>query len=72
MSIEAAVREKIERIVDPGTGLSLGSMALITGINETEEGVLKIDFVPTTPYSPLAYSIASAMRKVALAIDRRR
>lgn len=38
LSIEAAVREKIERIVDPGTGLSLGSMALITGINETEEG----------------------------------
>ena len=67
MSIEAPVREKIERIVDPGTGLSLGSMALITGVNETEERVLKIDFVASTPYSPVTYSIALAIREAALA-----
>lgn len=67
MSLEAIVREKIERIVDPGTGLSLGAMRLITGVKETGEGVLKIDFVPSTPYSPVAYSIALAIKEVALA-----
>jgi len=37
-SIEAAVREKIEKTVDPITELFLGAMRLITGVNETEEG----------------------------------
>jgi len=67
LSVEVAVREKIGRIVDPGTGLSLGAMGLITGVEETGEGVLKIDFVPSTPYSPVAYSIALAIKEVALA-----
>lgn len=66
-SIEAAVRQKVEKMVDPTTGLFLGAMRLVTGANETEEGVLKIDFVPSTPYSPVAYSIALPMREVALA-----
>ena len=66
-SIEATVREKIEKTVDPITELFLGAMRLITGVNETEEGVLKIDFVPSTPYSPVVYSIALAIREVVLA-----
>jgi len=67
VSVELAVRRKIEKIVDPGTGLSLGTLGLITSVKETGEGVLKIDFVPSTPYSPVAYSIALAIKEIALA-----
>lgn len=66
-SIEAAVSEKTENIVDSTTGLFLGAMRLATGANETEEGGLKFDFISSTPDSPIAYSIPLAIRNVASA-----
>ena len=67
LSAEAAARKKIERIVDPSIGMSLGAAGLITSVKEIGEGMLEMDFVASTPYSPVACSIALAIKEVTLA-----
>jgi len=52
--IEDRVREAIERIVDPETGMTFGDMNMIRDVKEQEEGVVKIDFVPSSPFCPIA------------------
>lgn len=66
-SAEAAARKKIERVVHPSIGMSLGAAGLITSVKEIGEGLSEMDLAASTPYSPVSYSIALAIKEVALA-----
>jgi len=55
----------VEKLVDPETGLTFGEMKLITDIKENEPGVVKIDFVPTSPFCPIAFKFAMDIKKSA-------
>jgi len=63
--IEKKVREEVEKIVDPETGLTFGQMNMITDVKEQESGVVKIDFIPSSPFCPIAFKLAMDIRNAA-------
>ena len=65
---EKKVRAEVEKLVDPETGLTFGKMNMITDVEEQEPGVVKIDFVPTSPFCPIAFKFAVDIKKSAMKV----
>jgi metal-sulfur cluster biosynthetic enzyme len=63
--IEDKVKNEVEKIIDPETGLTFGQMQLITSVKEQSPGVVKIDFVPTSPFCPIAFRFAQDIKSTA-------
>jgi len=63
--IEDKVKNEVEKIIDPETGLTFGQMQLITSVKEQSPGVIKIDFVPTSPFCPIAFRFAQDIKTTA-------
>jgi len=61
--LENKVREAVENLVDPETGLTFGKMKMITDVKEQEPGVVKIDFIPSSPFCPIAFKLALDIKK---------
>ena len=59
------VKSKVERVVDPETGLTLGEMGLIKRVKEVESGVVQVDFTPSSPYCPIALKLAMDIKRAA-------
>ena len=66
--LEDKVKGEIEKIIDPETGLTFGQMQLIQSVKEQEPGVVKIDFVPTSPFCPIAFKFAVDIKTTAKAV----
>jgi metal-sulfur cluster biosynthetic enzyme len=56
--LENKVLAEIEKIVDYETGLTFGEMKMIRLVKETEPGVVRVDFTPTSPVCPMAAKLA--------------
>ena len=67
--LEERVREEAEKVVDPETGLTFGEMKMITDVKEQELGVVKIDFVPSSPFCPIAFKLAMDIKKTAESVQ---
>ena len=63
--LEDKVKGEIEKIIDPETGLTFGQMQLIQSVKEQEPGVVKIDFIPTSPFCPIAFKFAVDIKTTA-------
>ena len=63
--LEKIVREKDEKVVDPETGLTFGQMQMITEVREQKRGVVKVDFIPSSPFCPIAFKLAFDVKKAA-------
>ena len=63
--LEKRVRDEVEKVMDPETGLTFGQMKMITDVKEQEPGVVKVDFVPSSPFCPIAFKLAMDLRKAA-------
>ena len=63
--LEKIVREEVEKVVDPETGLTFGQMKMITDVREQKMGVVKVDFVPSSPFCPIAFKLAFDVKKAA-------
>jgi len=63
--LEKEVREEVEKIRDPETGLTFGQMKMITDVKEQKSGVVKIDFIPSSPFCPIAFKLALDIKNVA-------
>jgi len=63
--LEDKVKSEVEKIVDPETGLTFGQMQLISGVQEQALGVVKIDFIPTSPFCPIAFKFATDIKATA-------
>ena len=68
-NLEMEVRNEVEKMVDPETGLTFGEMKMITDVKEQEPGVLKIDFVPSSPFCPIAFKLAMDVKNVATKVE---
>jgi metal-sulfur cluster biosynthetic enzyme len=55
--IEEKVREAVGKVVDPETGLTFADMHMIANVEE-EHGVVKVDFIPSSPFCPIAFKLA--------------
>jgi len=63
--LETKVKSEVEKIIDPETGLTFGQMELIQSVKEQEPGVIKIEFVPTSPFCPIAFKFALDIKTTA-------
>ncbi len=63
--IEDKVREEVGKVQDPETGMSFAEMQMITNVKEEEPGVVKIEFVPSSPYCPIAFKLATDIKHAA-------
>ena len=60
--LEKKVKEALEKVVDPETGLSVVEMGCIRGISE-KDGEVIVEFVPTSPFCPTAFFLASSIKE---------
>lgn len=67
--LEKRVREEVEKVVDPETGLNFGQMKMITNVKEQKPGVVKVDFVPSSPFCPIAFKLASDIKEAAEKVE---
>jgi len=67
--LETRVLAEIEKIVDFETGLTFSEMKMIRLVKETEPGVVRIDFTPTSPVCPIATSLAIEVKNRAENIE---
>ena len=63
--LENKVREEVGKVKDPETGMSFAEMQMITNVKEEELGVVKVEFVPTSPFCPIAFKLASDIKNAA-------
>jgi metal-sulfur cluster biosynthetic enzyme len=63
--LETKVRKEIGKVKDPETNMTLAEMQMITGVKEEEPGVVKVEFIPTSPFSPIAFKLASDIKNAA-------
>lgn len=62
--LEDKVREEVGKVLDPETGMSFAEMQMITNVKE-EAGVVKVEFIPTSPFCPIAFKLAADIRDAA-------
>jgi len=67
--LETKVKNEVDKIIDPETGMTFGQMGLIQSVKEQEPGVIKIDFVPTSPYCPIAFKFALDIKATAKKVN---
>ena len=66
--LEDKVREVVGKIVDPETGMTFAEMQLIADVKENETGVVKVDFIPSSPFCPIAFKLAMDVKNAALKV----
>lgn len=62
-SIDTKVREALEKVIDPETGLGVMRMDLIHNIVVTADGAVSLVFRPSSPVCPMAYSLSNSIKK---------
>ncbi|MCK4482394.1 iron-sulfur cluster assembly protein [Candidatus Bathyarchaeota archaeon] len=66
--LEDKVREAVGKVVDPETGLTFAEMHMIAGVKEKELGVVNVDFIPSSPFCPIAFKLAMDIKNAAMKI----
>jgi metal-sulfur cluster biosynthetic enzyme len=67
--LEEKVREEVGKVLDPETGQSFAEMQMITTVKEEEPGVVKVEFIPTSPFCPIAFKLASDIKEAAKKVE---
>jgi len=63
--LEAKVREEVGKVVDPETGMTFAEMQMVTSVKEEVPGVVKVEFIPTSPFCPIAFKLANEIKTAA-------
>lgn len=66
--LEDKVREAVGQVVDPETGLTFAEMQMITNVKEEESGVVKVEFVPSSPFCPIAFKLSMDIKNAAMKV----
>ena len=67
--LEDKVREKVGEVQDPETGMTFAEMQMITNVKEEEPGIVKVEFIPTSPFCPIAFKLASDIKNAATKVS---
>jgi metal-sulfur cluster biosynthetic enzyme len=67
--LEGKVREAVGQVVDPETGMTFAQMQMITNVKEEEPGVFKVEFIPSSPFCPIAFKLATDIKNAALKVS---
>ncbi|TRO47760.1 iron-sulfur cluster assembly protein [Candidatus Bathyarchaeota archaeon] len=63
--LEDKVREEVGKVQDPETGMTFAEMQMITNVKEEKPGIVKVEFIPTSPFCPIAFKLASDLKNAA-------
>ena len=63
--LEDKVREEVGKVQDPETGQSFAEMQMIASVKEEEPGTVTVEFIPTSPFCPIAFKLASDIKTAA-------
>lgn len=67
--LEDKVRDAVGKVVDPETGLSFAEMHMIKEVREEEPGVVRVEFIPSSPFCPIAFKLAMDVRNAAMKVS---
>ena len=67
--MEDKVRTAVGQVEDPETGMTFAAMEMITNVKEESSGVFKIEFVPTSPFCPIAFKLAADIKSAAMKVQ---
>ncbi len=70
--LEDKVRVEVGKVLDPETGQSFEEMQMIQSVKETEPGTVTVEFVPTSPFCPIAFKLSADIRDAAKVGSRRK
>ena len=63
--LENKVRVEVGKVQDPETGQSFEEIQMIQSVKETEPGTVTVEFVPTSPFCPIAFQLAADIKAAA-------
>jgi ATP-binding protein involved in chromosome partitioning len=66
--LEDKVRQEVGKVQDPETGQSFEEMQMIQSVKETEPGAVSVEFVPTSPFCPIAFKLAADIKAAAISV----
>ncbi len=66
--LENKVRAEVGKVMDPETGQSFEEMQMIESVKENEPGNVTVEFVPTSPFCPIAFKLASDIKAAAKSV----
>jgi len=66
--LEEKVRVEVGKVQDPETGQSFEEMQMIQSVKETAPGAVTVEFIPTSPFCPIAFKLAADLRDAAKSV----
>jgi metal-sulfur cluster biosynthetic enzyme len=66
--LENKVRDAVGQVVDPETGMNFAQMQMITNVKEEQPGVFRVEFIPSSPFCPIAFKLAVDIKNAALKV----
>jgi metal-sulfur cluster biosynthetic enzyme len=63
--LETKVLKAAGQVLDPETGQSFEEMQMIQSVKENEPGTVTVEFVPTSPFCPIAFKLAADIKAAA-------
>jgi metal-sulfur cluster biosynthetic enzyme len=67
--LETKVRAEVGKVIDPETGQTFEEMQMIESVKETESGNVTVEFVPTSPFCPIAFKLAADIKAAAKSVE---
>jgi metal-sulfur cluster biosynthetic enzyme len=59
----------VGQVVDPETGMTFADMQMITNVKEEQPGVFKVEFIPSSPFCPIAFKLANDIKSAAMKVQ---
>lgn len=66
--LEDKVRQEVGKVLDPETGQSFEEMQMIQSVKENEPGTVTVEFIPTSPFCPIAFKLAEDIKTAAKSV----
>jgi len=66
--LEDKVRQEVGKVQDPETGQTFDEMQMIQSVKETEPGTVTVEFIPTSPFCPIAFKLAADIKAAAKSV----
>ena len=66
--LEDKVRIVVGNVQDPETGQTFEEMQMIQSVKETEPGTITVEFIPTSPFCPIAFKLSADIKAAAKSV----
>jgi len=67
--IETKVKEALKKVIDPEIGINIVDSGFVREVNVDDEGNVTIKMMLTTPFCPLAHSLAAWAEQAARGVE---